>query len=250
MTHATRRLHLDEDPSRISQIQEQLRASRVGLARPLAVIGGWRSPPIMSNALARRLSELTTGNRDDIFAMSYALSGSIQGAASKLRARLIPWLEVRGTRELDIVAISMGGLVARHLAMSGAWGARSDRFRIRRLFTIATPHQGASLTRWFKLDLAAIAMTPGSSMLRAMDACLANAGDHADELTCYVQRKDWYIGTWNAAPQGRELRWVHPPNFVGACMSHFTAHQHKSIITDIALRLRGEAPLAATPADT
>jgi pimeloyl-ACP methyl ester carboxylesterase len=250
MTKQTQRLHLDEDASRITEIQQTLRAARATLVRPLAVIGGWRSPPMMSNVLARRLSELTTGNRGDIFAMSYALSGSIEGAASRLRAKLIPWLASRCTNEVDIVAISMGGLVARHLAMSGTWIARSDRFKIRRLFTIATPHQGASLARWFKLDLAAMSMTPGSARLRAMDACLANADDHADELTCYVQRQDWYIGTWNAAPEGRELRWVHPPSFVGTCMSHFTAHQHKSIITDIALRLRGETPLAAEPADS
>jgi pimeloyl-ACP methyl ester carboxylesterase len=141
-----------------------------------------------------------------------------------LRARLAPWLAARGACELDIVAISMGGLVARHLAMSCAWPSAESRLRIRRLFTIATPHQGASLARWFKVDRAAISMTPGSAMLATLDDGLTKEHEHADELTCYVQRQDWYIGTWNAAPPGRELWWVHPRTFIGQGMSHFTAH--------------------------
>lgn len=228
---------------------EEMRGRPVALVRPLAVIGGWRSPPLMSRTLARRLCALTSRDPNQILSHAYPWAGSIEGASDHLRRRLIPWLDALGTRELDVVAISMGGLVSRHLACSEAWGGRGDRFRIHRLLTISTPHQGAQLARWFKIDRAARCMSPGSAMLSVLDDALNQPGDHADALTCYVQRLDWFIGTWNAAPPGRELRWVHPPNPLAMCMSHFTAHLHRAIIADIARRLRGEDPLQTTVDD-
>ena len=75
--------------------------------------------------------------------------------------------------EVDVVAISMGGLIARYAAMPLPDDSR--QLRIRRLFTISTPHRGAKLAALPTFDQRQIDMRPGSAFLASLDDALADA---------------------------------------------------------------------------
>jgi hypothetical protein len=139
--------------------------------------------------------------------------------------------------EVDVVGVSMGGLVAR--AAASDWVARrsaagSRRVRIARLFTLATPHKGATLANRICPDGTARDMRPGCDFLSRL-----NAEPPEHELICYARLRDWWVGATNTAPPGREPMWVDAP----ALLSHQLVTHDPVIRTDVARRLRGEEPL-------
>ena len=84
------------------------------------------------------------------------------------------------TTEVDVVGFSMGGLVSRHAALpldDGARGAHGPtrRLKIRRLFTIATPHRGANWAPLGVFNSLAQSMRHGSPLLQRLDAALPSA---------------------------------------------------------------------------
>ena len=80
-------------------------------------------------------------------------------------------------------------------------------------------------------------MRPGSAFLRALDEALI-----ADpiELIPYARLRDAMVGAQHAAPPGRNPLWVDGP----PALSHLAITTDKRIMLDIALRLRGEEPVA------
>src|SRR6185369_10092730 len=86
------------------------------------------------------------------------------------------------TVEVDVVGVSMGGLVARWAALPPADrfregaahnpGATGKRLRIRNLYTLGTPHRGAILANLIAPDPIARDMRAGSGFLRTLDARL------------------------------------------------------------------------------
>ena len=64
---------------------------------------------------------------------------------------------------IDLVAFSMGGLIARYYVQRLNGLARVDR-----LITISTPHRG-TLTAFFRWNVGARQMRPGSTFLRDLD---------------------------------------------------------------------------------
>ncbi|MEO1236636.1 MAG: hypothetical protein AAFX76_07590, partial [Planctomycetota bacterium] len=146
------------------------------------------------------------------------------------------------TTEVDVVAFSMGGLVARYAAAE-PWsdGTTPRRLRVRRLFTISTPHRGARLARLPALDARVVDMRPGSDFLGRLDAALADA-DYA--LTPYTRLGDWVVGPENTAPPGRNPHWVPTPVLH---RQHQEAYRDPRIRADILRRLRDESPLTTEP---
>src|SRR5262249_49610350 len=126
------------------------------------------------------------------------------------------------------------GLIARAAAAAGN-GHRA--VRIARLFTLATPHRGAKITRWLRPDPLTAAMRPGSAFLSRLDEALTNA---EYELVCYTRLGDSWVGATRSAPHGRDPFWTPGPPL----LSHQTITLDRLIRTDIARRLRGEEPLA------
>ena len=142
------------------------------------------------------------------------------------------------TVEIDVVAMSMGGLVARYAADRLAKerpGAR--RLKINRLMTIATPHRGALLAENTPIieDRAVTDMYRSSLFLVKLEE--AYKGDY--EIIPYARLNDGVVGTINTAPPGRTPIWVSGPVVGG---SHLTINEDKRILADIARRLRGEEP--------
>ncbi|MDY7110120.1 MAG: hypothetical protein SYC29_15925 [Planctomycetota bacterium] len=219
----------------------QMQADPKPLQRPVLVLSGIHDPGLVAASLGNRLRRITT---EDATIETISFFGT--DTFDACRARLLDRAEAMAgsgeggglAGEVDVVAVSMGGLVARYAAMARPEDER--KLRIRRLFTISSPHRGASMASLPTLDRRIVDMRSGSAFLLALDAALEKA--HY-ELLCYVRLGDAIVGASNAAPPGRRAWWVQP----GASLAHLWAHEDRRIVADIARRLRGEAPFTRLP---
>jgi hypothetical protein len=216
------------------------------LPRPLVIVGGWHDPGVAAIIMRRTIEALIQDDRIVTVSMGFVY-GFDQG-----RDRLIQALEAAvpsdsetQTVEVDVLAFSMGGLVARHAASPAEpteGGPGHKRLNLRRLFTIGSPHQGSPLAQWALVGPMERAMRPGSAFLRRLNQPARLAGY---ELYPYVRLGDWVVGTTNAAPPGRIPWWVDPP-FLSS--THGGAVWDPRFYADILRRLRGEPPWTSRPA--
>ena len=233
---------------------ERMRATPVVPRRPVVVLAGYHAWKFTVGLLARRLHGMVGGPEGMYVSMAYPLSGDIEAIARRVvrevDARFPAERGVGGAggaggagvhamTEVDVVGVSMGGLVARAAASLPLVDGQK-RLRIARLFTLATPHRGAALAERvgvLRPDSAARCMRPGSEFLERLNAGLASA---KYELVCYARLNDTWVGASRTAPPGREPIWVSGTRV----LSHITITQDARIAVDIARRLRGEEPLA------
>jgi hypothetical protein len=230
----------------------RLEANPRPLERPLVILDAWHHPPASANGLRNRLARLTGADDDNTLAISFTVLFSIEAAARRAVNRIEqkwPSDNPHETIEVDVVGYSMGGIVARYAA--DLWDELppetrpAKRLNIRNLYTLATPHKGARLARYIFPDLAAWDMRPGSTMLARLDTARGGAGPQRYTLTCYTQLHDITVGAKNTAPPGEVPIWLPATGL----FSHQTVRTNPHILLDIALRLRGEEPIA-TPGDT
>jgi pimeloyl-ACP methyl ester carboxylesterase len=146
------------------------------------------------------------------------------------------------TPEVDVVGMSMGGLAARYAAAPGD-SLAARRLRIARLFTIASPHTGATLASAGFTDFHRD-MRAGSKFLKSLAQTDAR---EQYEIEPYVLLGDEIVGVQNAAPLGVTPWWL--PND-SIWMSHFAALVDDRILADILKRLRGETPFTSSPPTT
>ena len=221
------------------------------LQRPVVVLAGWRAPA-SARGVGARLRSVTSGRAEDFLSIAYPGAGDIGAAASIAAARIrerFGGARSVGPAEVDVVGISMGGLVARVLA-AGLAGSEPIPVRIRRLFTLATPHRGAKLAALIAPDRASRDMRTGSAVLADLDRRLAGADL---ELVCYAQLRDWWVGASRTAPPGHAPVWVDTEGVPQHAFSHFLINFNRRVLRDIARRLRGEEPVSrrgsAPPSD-
>lgn len=220
----------------------RMAADPTPLARPVVVLGGWRSPFWQAANMARRIAGVTSADPSDVLAIAYFRAGRI-GHAARLVCEAVaarwPSAAAERTVEVDVVGVSMGGLVARAAAagMTDGGEPATPRLCIRRLFTLGTPHRGARLAMFVAPDPAARDMRPGSAYLAALDEAAA-AADY--ELIPYARTRDGWVGATRTAPPGAHPIWTEGPVW----LSHMTITWDDRILVDIARRLRGEPPLA------
>ena len=212
------------------------------LQRPVLVLCGVFDPGIISSQIKRDLLRYT-----DDQAIFVSVSFFDAFTFDACRDRVINAIEAaarsddpRCTAEVDVVGFSMGGLVARYAALPRDDGGK--RLRIKRLYTIATPHRGASLAWLGQFDPRVRAMMNGSSFLTRLNSALREA-DY--EICAYTRLNDNTVGRGNAAPPGVHAWWVANPSFQSA---HLGSASDPRILADIARRLRGEPPLSSDPA--
>jgi hypothetical protein len=226
--------HLEEDAleAELARMGREPKA----LARPVVILGGWHSPGVANWGVESVLRPRTSGRAEDFLSVTYPLKVSLRGAAEAALAAI----RGRGLleREVDLVGISMGGLIARALA-GGAFGHAP--VRARRILTVATPHRGAKIARAVVLDRCAWDMRPGAGFIAKLNE--SRNGD-GPELVCYGALRDWWIGARNTAPPGMHPHWVDVPAGVGRLCSHFAINHDRRVLADIARRLRGEEPIA------
>jgi pimeloyl-ACP methyl ester carboxylesterase len=195
------------------------------------VIGGWRSPHFTAARLARRLARATSGKPGDVVPASYALLGTTPAAMRAVRQTILTqrWHD----QELDIVGISMGGLIARALA-AGLDG--QPPLHIRRLFTLATPHRGAVLADWVRLDPACHDLRQSSPFLQSLD----RAAQPID-IRPFALKRDGWVGTARTGPIGTNPYVLPPIGLARLGFSHFAIANDPRIIAAIVVELRSQA---------
>lgn len=197
----------------------EMRADPKPLARPLLVLGGY-ADPLGADFVAGRLRPLVTG---EIETVSFAFADDFDEARDLLA-------HAAAGREVDVVAISMGGLVARYAA---------PHVKITRLFTIATPHAGAHLADLPSPDPFMQDMQRDSEFMTRLNATPATY-----ELLPYAALGDFVVGAENAAPPGDVPWWTAQ---APVAEGHVAAALDPRILADIARRLRGEPAYGTTP---
>jgi pimeloyl-ACP methyl ester carboxylesterase len=128
--------------------------------RPVIFVHGYAQHAANFVCLARRL-------RRDGWPHLYSVNhlsavSTIERNASRLDGWIDRVLDESGATEIDLVAHSMGGLVAR-----ACIAARAGR-GVARLITLGTPHQGTEAFRWLARDPAE--MRAGSPLLHRLAA--------------------------------------------------------------------------------
>lgn len=207
--------------------------------RPVVVIGGHMDPGIASSSIAERLCAVCENPR--------LVRVNVNGVESmaEARQRVMDAVEAAWPSgdpvwsvEVDVVANSMGGLVA---ASASDPSAGERALRIQRLFTIGTPFLGADAARLPTSNPVILSMRAGSDFLRRTTPpgrCLEC------ELIPYTRSDDQLVGAANTAPPGVTPWWV-PAEFFQS--GHITAYKDPRIVADVARRLRGEAPFTREP---
>lgn len=232
-------------PLTLDEAQEELRQMAhdpAPLSRPVVVAGGYMDPGIAAHRVAERLRQLTS-EPERVLEVAFFSNATFDSSRERLIEEVeaaFPSGRTGWTVEVDVVGISMGGLVARYAAENGRNGGK--RLRIRRLFTISTPHLGADMAGLPTLDSRQVDMRAGSAFVRMLADGLR---DEEYEIIPYVRLGDTMVGAENAAPEGMTPWWV--PN-KPLSFAHLQAHHDPRITADIARRLRGERPHTMTPA--
>ena len=214
------------------------------LPRPVVVIGGiadgWRTATGPASYIRKQTGE------GRILAVHPGFAWSFDGAADMVVdavERYFPSDDPHETAEVDVVGVSMGGLVARHAAAPGQNGARK-RLNIRRLYTLAAPHSGAVLADMFGLVGTPQQMRSGGAFLSRVTQREQASTEDDYEIVAYSRGQDQVIGEGLKIPphlHGTEIHftplWYAP--------GHWGVHRDKRILADIVARLRqteGDAP--------
>ena len=112
------------------------------LERPVVVLGGYQDLGIGPAAFVGTLRE-AVGRDRRMISVVYPFSGSFDECRREVVEAVekkFPSSDASETVEVDAIGLSMGGIVARYAATERPG---EKRLRIRRLFTISTPHRGA-----------------------------------------------------------------------------------------------------------
>jgi hypothetical protein len=243
-----RNLELGTTSAEAKASLKRMGAHNKPLARPVVVLNGYHGFPTMANRIARKLRSATSGQPDHFLAVSYFFGTNIDAMTDQVIREVEakwPCEDPEQTIEVDVVAISMGGVIARWAALAPDGRVRKGkaakafetrkRLRINRLLTLGTPHRGAVLAEWIRLDSAALDMRAGSGLLATLD----EHWDRRDyELVCYAQMRDMICGATRCAPVGCVPIWTSGT----LVFSHLDLPDNPIFLADIARRLRGEVP--------
>ncbi len=217
----------------------ELRRDEKELERPLVVAGGYLGSGFTDGHLKIKFREIFDDDR--IERVSFVGLSTFEECRERLIAEVdarFPSDDPEWTTEVDVVAFSMGGLVARYASDPGA-GARA--LKIRRLYTISTPFRGARLAKSDSSIGVVASMHPESAFI---DELNDPSRVYEHELTPYVRLGDRVVGPENASPPGEHPVWVGNKPMSAA---HLWAHRDIRILADIGRRLRSEPPLSVEP---
>jgi hypothetical protein len=221
---------------------EAMKADPRPLDRPVVVLGGIYDPGFAAPAVVRTVRNAAGGNCD-VISVSFFVTPTFEDC----RRRAIEAVEASwpsgdpdATIEVDVIGVSMGGLIARYAALPRTDGKK--RLRVRHLYTISTPHLGAAMAGVPTLDGRIRDMRPGSGFMQLLNS---HGPLYGGVLYPYVRLDDVIVGEAYAAPPGERSWWVAN---VPLGLAHMTASSDVRILCDIARRLRGDEAWSSHPA--
>lgn len=231
-------------PDEANALLKEMRESPASLKRPLLILGGYADQGIIAGQRAAFVRSLTGDDR--VYARTFQFNTSFEGA----RSRVIQLIEKHDpsddpdwTVEVDVVGLSMGGLVGRYAAAPLREGRtrralggmyETKRLRIARLFTIGTPHRGTPMGYTLPLDPVVRSMWPNSELIQYLDAQYPGS---AYELVPYTLLQDGIAFPPNTAPPGEAPHWL--PHRMPSTPHHAGFYDPR-IWADILLQLRGD----------
>lgn len=215
-------------------------AARKPFARPLVIITGFMDPGLAAFFVQWRFESLSADDRMIAVPMGEGLSFDYcRDKVIDAVERRFPSDDPSRTVEVDVIGLSMGGVVARYAALPPD-DKHKRQLRINRLFTVSSPLCGSELAQRVPAVHPLIyPLRPGSRMLAQI-----NSTKPAYAIFPYVLLNDHVIGLPNAAPPGQVAWWLSSPP-LGT--PHFCALFDSRITADIARRLRDEPALATAP---
>lgn len=224
------------------QAIDEMRKNPFTLERPLVIIGGYNAN--VSPAVYKLWFDRAFEPKDKIITISVALETNFDACRKKVIETLdkkFPSPDPNFTTEVDVLGISMGGLVGRYAASPSNDPKNPRRLKIHTLFTISSPHNGARMADTTGFTTLQKDMHSGSAFLKRLAETDATA---TYELVPYVQLNDEIVGPENAAPPGKIPWWQPKSQFLP---SHLGAMTDDRILADICRRLRGEEPFTKNP---
>jgi hypothetical protein len=209
------------------------------LDRPLIVLGGYLDPGLGGLAVSSIIRQHVRDDR--VLTVSFMFCKNFDECRQKVIDevdRAYPSRDPNLTTEVDVIGLSMGGVVGRFAA---APEPGHKRLNVRRLFTMSSPHQGALRAMNLpKLTQIQADLTPGSEFLKN----LAEADHDAHyQIFPYTRENDTVVGAQYAAPPGQKAWSVPNEPFQPA---HVGAATDPRILADVLRRLRHEKPLATS----
>jgi len=216
----------------------RLKREPMPLQRPLIVLAGYQDPGYGALSVAKRLRRLVS-NPEMVASISFFACPTFDDCRRKTIEEIdaaFPSRDPDETIEVDVVGISMGGLVARHAARDEAIIAVGKRLRIHTLYSVGTPHQGAKLAALPTWDQRQKDMRPGSVFLRELND---DPSSQNFDIVAYGRAGDEIVGLRNTAPPQGDVWWL--PNLRWQS-PHLTSASDPRIVADIAQRLRGATP--------
>jgi hypothetical protein len=222
---------------------DRMRADPKPLARPLVIVGGLWDPNFSPPLFKYHFKQLAGDDRR-IVTVAIGFCGSFGECRRKIIDAVeeaFPSPDPSWTVEVDVLGASLGGLAARYAAAPPDESASPKRLKIKRLFSISSPHSGAVLAKLIALTDFHRAMRPDSPFLKRLAEQDASA---TYEVYPYVWLGDEIVGARYAAPPGTNPLWLpalplRPP--------HGGAMMDPRILADIGRRLRGEEGFAKVP---
>jgi hypothetical protein len=227
-------------PSKARQGIQLQQEQRPTLARPLLLLSGYTDVGIEPYLLKEKLGKIFPEDR--IIGMNFFTTltyDECRAHVLEMTNEAFPSSDPQQTVEVDVIAHSMGGLISRYAAMDIPG---KQRLRIKRLFTISTPHQGAVIAMRPTLDSRLSGMRSHSDFLESLDKAF---GQRDYELICYTRLGDTIVLPSKAAPPGYPLWWI--PD-LPLSKPHLDAPKDPRILLDIVLRLREQQPVTIEPA--
>jgi hypothetical protein len=219
----------------------EMRADPRPLERPVVVLGGIHDPGVAAPGLARSVRRITEPDAP-VIAVSFFTASSFDDCRRRVIEAVdeaFPTDDAEATVEVDAIGVSMGGIVARYSARRGAEGER--RLRVRRLFTIGTPHVGAQMANLPTFDQRIVDMRQDSALLATLND---EPAPEDPELFPYARLGDQIVGANRSAPPGRTAWWVQN---IPLAFAHLGASSDARFLADIGRRLRGEPPYTTEP---
>jgi hypothetical protein len=209
------------------------------LPRPLIIVAGYGDPGFADAHLAKKMAPCLDDDR--ITRVSFSGAKTFDDCRQQLLERVdeqFPGGDPARTVEVDVVANSMGGVIARYAADPSV----GDRYLYAaRVFTISSPHRGAEMAKLPISNELVVDMRPGSEFLEGLNQ---RSRDASYELIPYARIGDTWVGEENTAPPGQVPWWVPNRAFEPA---HLMAYGDPRIIADILRRLREEPPYTTEP---